>query len=119
MFSSRHAGAEPRADADYDRNLNGFIKRGTIKAAKVKVVWTSDPLPNDPLVARAGLDTAMIKKIQDSVLAITEEQALTLIDAVSASHSLASASRIASCAWPRQLSADAMPTRSCATPATS
>lgn len=64
---------------DFDRNLNVIIDRGTIKADQVKVVWKSDPLPNDPLVARADLDPAMVAKIQDVVLAITDEQALALM----------------------------------------
>lgn len=65
--------------SDYDRNMNSFIERGTIKAEQVKVVWKSDPLPNDPLVVRDGFDPALAKKVQDIVLAITEEQALTLM----------------------------------------
>lgn len=65
--------------SDFDRNMNGFIERGTFKADQIKVVWKSEPLPNDPLVARADLDPAMIKKIQDAVLAITDEQAITLM----------------------------------------
>src|SRR5262245_37071549 len=65
--------------SDYDRNLNVFIERGTIKPEQIRIVWQSDPLPNDPLVVRAGFDPAMTKKIQDVVLAISEEQALTLM----------------------------------------
>jgi phosphonate transport system substrate-binding protein len=64
---------------DFDRNLNAIIDRGAIKADQVKVVWRSDPLPNDPIVVRAGLDPTLVKKVQDIVLAITEEQALTLM----------------------------------------
>ena len=64
---------------DYDRNLNTFMERGTVKPDQIKVVWQSDPLPNDPIVVRAGFDPAMTKKIQDAVLAITEQQALTLM----------------------------------------
>jgi len=65
--------------SDYDRNLNVFIERGTVKPEQIKIVWQSDPLPNDPLVVRAGFDPALTKKIQDVVLAITEEQAVTLM----------------------------------------
>jgi phosphonate transport system substrate-binding protein len=65
--------------SDYDRNMDGFIERGTFTADQVRIVWTSDPLPNDPLVVRADLDPALVKKVQDIVLAITEEQALTLM----------------------------------------
>ncbi len=65
--------------SDFDRNLNGFIERGTVKADQVKVVWTSEPLPNDPLVARDGLDAATVARVQEIVLGITDEQALTLM----------------------------------------
>ena len=65
--------------SDFDRNLNSFLDRGTFKADQIKFVWTSDPLPNDPLVVRADLDPELIKKVQDAVLAITEEQALALM----------------------------------------
>jgi phosphonate transport system substrate-binding protein len=65
--------------SDYDRNMNSFIERGTFKADEVQVVWKSAPLPNDPLVVRAGLDSPLIRRVTDIVLAITEEQALTLM----------------------------------------
>lgn len=65
--------------SDYDRNLNVLIERGTVKPDQIRIVWQSDPLPNDPLVVRAGLDRRVVKKIQETVLAITEEQALKLM----------------------------------------
>lgn len=64
---------------DFDRNLNAIIDRGAIKADQVKVVWRSEPLPNDPIVVRAGFDPALVNKVQEAVLAITEDQALTLM----------------------------------------
>ncbi|MFZ4809664.1 MAG: phosphate/phosphite/phosphonate ABC transporter substrate-binding protein [Hyphomicrobiaceae bacterium] len=64
---------------DFDRNLNSIIDRGAIKPGDVKIVWQSEPLPNDPIVVRADLDPALTKKVQEIVLAITEEQALTLM----------------------------------------
>lgn len=66
---------------DYDRNYNGMVERGLIKPEQVKIVWTSDPLPNDPLVVRKGFDPALTKKIQDTVVAITGEQAKTIMPA--------------------------------------
>ena len=66
---------------DYDRNLASMIDRGLIKREAVKIVWTSEPLPNDPLVVRKGFDAAMTKKLQDAVTAITEEQAKALMPA--------------------------------------
>lgn len=64
---------------DFDRNMNSFVERGTVKSDQFKVVWKSDPLPNDPLVVRKDFDPALAKKVQDIVLAITEEQAQTLM----------------------------------------
>ena len=78
--------------SDFDRNMNSFIDRGTFKPEQIKVVWASDPLPNDPLVVRADLDKDLVKKVQEIVLAISDEQALTLMPKnytgwVSADHS--------------------------------
>lgn len=64
---------------DFDRNYNSMVERGLIKADQVKIVWTSDPLPNDPLVVRKGFDAAMTKKIQDTVAGITDEQAKSIM----------------------------------------
>lgn len=65
--------------SDFDRNMNVFIERGTVKPEQIKVVWTSDPLPNDPLIVRKDLDKDLIKRVQEIVLAISEEQALALM----------------------------------------
>jgi phosphonate transport system substrate-binding protein len=64
---------------DYDRNRNSMIERGTVKADATRVVWTSDPLPNDPLVVRDGFDPALAQRIRDIVTAITEEEAKTIM----------------------------------------
>ena len=64
---------------DFDRNYNSMVERGLIKPEQVKIVWTSDPLPNDPLVVRKGLDPALTKAIQDAVVAITEDGAKTIM----------------------------------------
>jgi phosphonate transport system substrate-binding protein len=64
---------------DFDRNFNGMADRGLVKREEVRIVWTSDPLPNDPLVVRAGLDPASTFRIQEIVTAITEDQARTIM----------------------------------------
>ncbi|MDX2259300.1 MAG: phosphate/phosphite/phosphonate ABC transporter substrate-binding protein [Hyphomicrobiaceae bacterium] len=64
---------------DFDRNLNSLIDRGAIKPEQVKIVWRSEPLPNDPLVVREGLDPDLVQKVQEIVLAITEDEAKTLM----------------------------------------
>ena len=65
--------------SDYDRNFRAMIEKGTVKATDAQIVWTSDPLPNDPLVVRDGLDPALIAKLQEIVLGISEDQAKTLM----------------------------------------
>jgi len=60
---------------DYDRNRTAMIESGKLKPTDTKVVWTSDPLPNDAIGLRKGFDTALGKRIQDLLLAITPEQA--------------------------------------------
>lgn len=64
---------------DYDRNLNSMIERGLISKDAVEVIWTSDPLPNDALVAREGIDSALVAKLRSAALAITEDQARTIL----------------------------------------
>jgi phosphonate transport system substrate-binding protein len=66
---------------DYDRNFNAMAERGLVKREEVKIVWTSDPLPNDPLVVRAGLDPALTARIREIVAAISEEEARTVMPA--------------------------------------
>jgi len=55
---------------DYDRNLAAMIAAGRVKADDVKVVWTSEPLPNDALAVRKDLDRAVKAAILKAVLAI-------------------------------------------------
>ncbi|HYE53054.1 MAG TPA: phosphate/phosphite/phosphonate ABC transporter substrate-binding protein [Azospirillaceae bacterium] len=64
---------------DYDRNMRAMIEKGVLKPEQVKVVWTSDPLPNDPLVVRKGLDPALVERLRAAATSITEEQAKSLM----------------------------------------
>src|SRR6185436_1756696 len=34
---------------DFDRNRNSMVESGKVKAESSKIVWTSDPLPNDAI----------------------------------------------------------------------
>jgi len=65
--------------SDYDRNFRAMIEKGVIKTTDAQIVWTSDPLPNDPLVVRDGFDAADTAKLQEALLAITEEQAKSIM----------------------------------------
>lgn len=61
--------------SDYNRNLDAMIAKGLVEKDQVKVVWQSDPLPNDALVVRKGLDPALADRIRSAVLAIDEAKA--------------------------------------------
>lgn len=65
--------------SDYNRNLDAMIGKGLVKADQVKVVWQSEPLPNDALVARKGLDPQVIERIRAAVLEISEADAKTIL----------------------------------------
>jgi phosphonate transport system substrate-binding protein len=66
---------------DYDRNRNAMIEKGTIAKDATEIVWTSEPLPNDPLVVRKSLDPALAKRVQEIVLAIDEDTAKRIMPA--------------------------------------
>jgi phosphonate transport system substrate-binding protein len=60
------------AGADYNRNRNAMIEQGLIKAEESKIIWQSDPLPNDAFAVSADLfkDNALVKQLQDALSAI-------------------------------------------------
>jgi phosphonate transport system substrate-binding protein len=64
---------------DFDRNFNSMAERGLVKRDEVRIVWTSDPLPNDPLVLRAGYDSAATTRIQEIVTGITPDEARAIM----------------------------------------
>lgn len=64
---------------DFDRNFNGMAERGLVRRDEVRIVWTSEPLPNDPLVVRAGLDPAATARIQEIVTTLTPDEARAIM----------------------------------------
>lgn len=60
---------------DFDRNRTAMIEGGKLEKDATKIVWTSDPLPNDAIAVRKGFDPALAKKVQDIILGMTDEQA--------------------------------------------
>lgn len=63
------------AGADYNRNRNAMIEEGHIKAADSKIIWTSDPLPNDAFAVSSELakDKAFVAKLQSALESLGEE----------------------------------------------
>jgi len=63
------------AGADYNRNRDAMIAEGLIKAADSKVIWTSDPLPNDAVAVSEKLfaDKAFVAKLQEALVGVGAE----------------------------------------------
>lgn len=64
---------------DFDRNRNAMIASGRIKEGANKIVWTSDPLPNDAIALPASAPKELGVQVQKILTAITVEQAKTLL----------------------------------------
>ncbi len=58
---------------DFDRNLDAMIAGGRVRAEQVRIVWRSDPLPNDALAVRRDLDAATRDALRVAALATTAE----------------------------------------------
>jgi len=54
------------AGADYNRNRDAMIAQGLIKAERSRIIWQSDPLPNDAFAVSAALfkDKAFVARLQ-------------------------------------------------------
>ncbi len=57
------------AGADYNRNRDAMIAEGLIKAADSRIIWTSDPLPNDALAVSKDLarDKVFIARLVEAL----------------------------------------------------
>ncbi|WP_137127245.1 phosphate/phosphite/phosphonate ABC transporter substrate-binding protein [Roseomonas sp. HF4] len=58
---------------DFDRNLDAMIASGRVRADQLRVVWRSDPLPNDALAVRADLDAPTRDALRAAALATTAD----------------------------------------------
>jgi phosphonate transport system substrate-binding protein len=57
----------------WDTHRNILIRNGTIKDDSNQVVWESEPLPNEVVAVRKGLDEEIAKKLQTAFAAITAD----------------------------------------------
>lgn len=60
---------------DYDRNLAAMIAAGRVREDQVRVVWRSDPLPNDALAVRRTLDPAVKQALLGAALRLDDAAA--------------------------------------------
>src|SRR5215469_15147475 len=66
---------------DFDRNRNAMIAAGRVKADANKIVWTSDPLPNDAIALPPEASKELMAEVRDILTAITPEEAKALLPA--------------------------------------
>jgi phosphonate transport system substrate-binding protein len=60
---------------DFDRNRNSMIDSGRIKPDSTRVVWTSEPLPNDALAVARDFPSAEAQRLQQVLTALSPAQA--------------------------------------------
>jgi phosphonate transport system substrate-binding protein len=56
-----------------------MIESGKLGKDATKIVWQSDPLPNDAIAVPKSFDPALARRIQQILLEITEAQAKTIL----------------------------------------
>lgn len=64
---------------DFDRNLAAMIAGGRVREGQVRVIWRSDPLPNDALAVRRDLDPGLKAALAQAALAINEADAARIM----------------------------------------
>ena len=65
--------------SDYDRNLDVLASEGRIDPSEIKIIWQSEPLPNDPIAIRGGLPDAVKTELQTALVNLSPEQAQELL----------------------------------------
>lgn len=66
---------------DFDRNFNAMLASGRVRPEQARIVWQSEPLPNDALAVRHDLDAATKSALAAAALAMTPEQAARVMPA--------------------------------------
>lgn len=65
--------------SDYDRNLDVLVSEGRIDSSKIKIIWKSEPLPNDPIAVRGDLPDEIKTKLKTALTSLSAEQAQQLL----------------------------------------
>ena len=58
----------------WDTHRNTMIRNNTIKSDSNRVVWESDPLPNEPVVVRKGMPEDLAKRLQDAFSGLSPKE---------------------------------------------
>jgi phosphonate transport system substrate-binding protein len=65
--------------SDSERNLDALAGAGKIDRTRIKIIWTSEPLPNDAVVVRGGFPDDLKAKLQKVLVDMTPEQARAML----------------------------------------
>ena len=63
----------------WDTHRNTMLRNGQLKPDANKVVWESEPLPNEPVVVRRGFDPELARKLQAALAGLPEAKAKELL----------------------------------------
>jgi phosphonate transport system substrate-binding protein len=55
---------------DSERNRQSMVERGAVENADVRVVWRSEPLPQDPIVVSHRMEPPLAIRLQEALVAI-------------------------------------------------
>jgi len=65
--------------SDYNRNLDVLAATGRIDPDAIKIIWRSQPLPNDPIAVRGGLPDELRSGLQAALANLSDERAAELL----------------------------------------
>ncbi len=73
--AAQMATAEGQVDlaTGWDTHRNTMIRNGTIEETSNKVVWESDPLPNEVVAVRSGMPAELASALQDAFVNLPED----------------------------------------------
>lgn len=63
----------------WDTHRNTMIRNGQITETSNRVVWESQPLPNEPVVIRSGFDPEMAKRLQAALAGLPTDVAQKML----------------------------------------
>ena len=73
------AGGQVDLATGWDTHRNTMIRNGQLKPDANRVVWESEPLPNEPVVVRRGFDPELASRLQSALASIPEAQAREML----------------------------------------
>lgn len=73
------AGGQVDLATGWDTHRNTMIRNGQLKPEANRVVWESEPLPNEPVVVRRGFDPQLATRLQAALASIPEAKAKEML----------------------------------------